>query len=135
MKVHIVFVLLAISLVSCEETSLEKNFNPISFLTCLGDGFSKIETNLNKILEAAKTLDFVTIGKLWTETFDAIKNLVSKCFSSNDEEVVIPEEEEVETPEEESPNLEVATVIRVQKSSFKKTMQKPAKQKRTRGKF
>ena len=94
MKVQILFVLLAISLVACEETSLEKNFNPISFLTCLGDGFSTIEKNFNKILEAAKSLDFVTIGKLWTETVNAIKNLFTKCFSSN---------EEVETPEEVVP--------------------------------
>ena len=37
------------------------------------------------MLEAAKSLDFVTIGKLWTETINAIKNLFTKCFSSNDE--------------------------------------------------
>ena len=85
MKVQILFVVLAISLVACEESSLEKNFNPISFLTCLGDGFSTVEKNFNKMLEAAKSLDFVTIGKLWTETINAIKNLFTKCFSSNDE--------------------------------------------------
>jgi uncharacterized protein (DUF4213/DUF364 family) len=85
MKVQILFVVLAISLVACEETSLEKNFNPIEFLTCLGDGFSIVEKNFNKMLEAAKSLDFVTIGKLWTETINAIKNLFTKCFSSNDE--------------------------------------------------
>jgi hypothetical protein len=85
MKVQILFVVLAISLVACEETSLEKNFNPISFLTCLGDGFSTVEKNFNKMLEAAKSLDFVTIGKLWTETINSIKNLFTKCFSSNDE--------------------------------------------------
>ena len=85
MKVQILFVVLAISLVACEETSLEKNFNPISFLTCLGDGFSTVEKNFNKMIEAAKSLDFVTIGKLWTETINAVKNLFTKCFSSNDE--------------------------------------------------
>ena len=94
MKVQILFVVLAISLVACEETSLEKNFDPISFLTCLGDGFSTVEKNFNKMIEAAKSLDFVTIGKLWTETINAVKNLFTKCFSSNDE--VAPEDVSLE---------------------------------------